>query len=463
MKTLKKIVSEDNFLSLSGNVVIAILGIGGFALLARSLSLEVFGEWVLFMAAGSFVEMFRFGITNTGLIRYLSGADDSSRVKLIGSNALISLGATIFVALILVACKLLFPEAIQNSGYTIFFTWYPLLAFLNLPWNIALVVLQADRKYKQILALKAINSGCFFLIILMHFSLLNLSLNQLVIGLIIVNAGTSIVSFILGWDGILLINKASAETNKTLLHFGKYTTFTLIGTNLLRSVDTLIISLSPLGSAAVALYSIPLKLTELQQIPLRSFVATAFPKMSKASLHNQINEVKSLFYTYSGALTYLFVAISLFTFVFAEFFVMLISGKQFLKTDPITGFNVVDIVRVFSIYGLLLPIDRMTGVGLDSINKPRINAIKVFVMVIANVIGDLVAIFIFKSLIFVAIASIIFTIIGIWMGMYFINQELSLSFKEIFRSGLKFYISVFNKLTHNRYDSCVKIENNFRS
>jgi O-antigen/teichoic acid export membrane protein len=167
----------------------------------------------------------------------------------------------------------------------------------------------------------------------------------------------------LGWDGILLINKASVETNKTLLHFGKYTTFTLIGTNLLRSVDTLIISLSPLGSAAVALYSIPLKLTELQQIPLRSFVATAFPKMSKASLHHQIDEVKSLFYTYSGALTYLFVGISLVTFVFAEFFVIVISGHQYLKTDPITGFNVVAIVRVFSVYGLLLPIDRMTGVG----------------------------------------------------------------------------------------------------
>jgi O-antigen/teichoic acid export membrane protein len=43
MKMLKKIVREDNFLSLAGNIVIAILGIGGFALLARSLSLDVFG------------------------------------------------------------------------------------------------------------------------------------------------------------------------------------------------------------------------------------------------------------------------------------------------------------------------------------------------------------------------------------------------------------------------------------
>jgi hypothetical protein len=46
----------------------------------------------------------------------------------------------------------------------------------------------------------------------------------------------------------------------------------------------------------------------------------------------------------------------------------------------------------------------MTGVGLDSINKPKINAIKVFIMLLANVIGDFIAIFIFKSLI-VAVAS----------------------------------------------------------
>jgi O-antigen/teichoic acid export membrane protein len=264
---------------------------------------------------------------------------------------------------------------------------------------------------------------------------------------------------ILGWDGTKFITKASSETNKTLLHFGKYTTFTIIGTNLLRSADTVIISLSPMGPAAVALYSIPLKLTELQQIPLRSFVATAFPKMSKASVHNKIDEVKDLFYTYSGALTYLLLLMSLCTFVFAEFFVLIISGEQYLKVDPITGFNVVDIVRVFSIYGLLLPIDRMTGIGLDSINKPNINAIKVFVMVTANIIGDFIAIFVFKSLMLVAVASIVFTLIGIWMGMYFLNKELTLSYKEIFSSGIRFYTTLFNKITNNRFTVSNKTKN----
>ena len=448
---LKKIVREDNFLSLTGNIVIAILGIGGFALLARSLSLDVFGEWVLFITGGSFVEMFRFGITNTGLIRFLSGADEESRTKLIGSNALIGLGATVLIAIILVFCYTFFNDAISNSGYNLFFKWYPLLAFLNLPWNNAMVVLQADRKYGKILIIKSINSGLLFLVISVNFFFMEMDLNQLVIALIIINAFTSFITIILGWDGTKLITKASSKTNRILLDFGKYTTFTLIGTNLLRSADTLIISLSPMGNTAVALYSIPLKLTELQQIPLRSFVATAFPKMSKASVQGNIKEVRDLFYTYSGALTYLFVIMSVFTFVFAEFLVLILSGDQYLVVDPITGFNVVDIVRVFSIYGLLLPIDRMTGIGLDSINKPNINAIKVFVMVAANLIGDFIAIFVFKSLIFVAVASILFTLIGIWMGMYFLNKELTLSYKEIFSSGIKFYKNLYNKVTNNRF------------
>jgi hypothetical protein len=54
----------------------------------------------------------------------LSGADGSYRTKLIGSNALISF-ATVIVALILIACKLLFPEAITNSGYNMFLPGIP--------------------------------------------------------------------------------------------------------------------------------------------------------------------------------------------------------------------------------------------------------------------------------------------------------------------------------------------------
>jgi len=444
----RKITSEANFLSFTGNLSISFFGFAGFALLARTFSTEVFGQWVLYISSGVFIEMFRFGITNTAIIRYLSGVSQEDRIKYIGSNGLIGLIATTFIAVILVTCQLLFPEPIKNAGYELFFTWYPLLAFINLPLNTALVIMQADQKFAKILQVKAINSGGFFLVLLLNYLLFEMTLIQLVWAQLLITLFTSFICIYNQWDGLRYIRKSTTQTNKVLLNFGKYTTFTLIGTNLLRSADTLIISLSPLGTAAVALYSIPMKLTELQQIPLRSFVATAFPKMSKASIQGKIEEVKSTFYTYSGAMTYLFIFISLITFLFADFFVLILGGSQYMGIDPVTGFNTANIVRIFSIYGLLLPIDRMTGVALDSINKPDKNLIKVGFMVITNVIGDLVAVFIFKSLIMVAIASISFTLLGVVIGFYFLNNELHLKQQKIFSYGFDFYKDILRKMKY---------------
>ncbi len=316
--------------------------------------------------------------------------------------------------------------------------------------NTAVVIMQADQKFGRIFFVRLLESGSFFLLLIINFLFLKLTLVQLVCAMIIINFLVSGVCMYKGWDGMRFIPKATKESNKTLLDFGKFTTFTLIGTNLLRSTDTFIISFSPLGTAAVALYSIPMKLTELQQIPLRSFAATAFPKMSKASINHKVQEVKELFYTYSGAMSYLFVFISIFVFIFADLFVLILGGKQYLGTDPVTGFNATTIVRIFTIYGLLLPIDRMTGVGLDSVNRPNKNFIKVLYMVIINLIGDLIAIFIFKSLTLVAVATILFTSIGIWVGFYFLNKELKLEFFQIFKFGITFYQSLLDKFKNRK-------------
>jgi O-antigen/teichoic acid export membrane protein len=441
-----KIIREANFLSLAGNLAIALFGFLSFALMARTFPVDKFGEWVLFIAGSTFIEMFRFGITNTGIIRYLSGVSEEDRNKYIGSNGLIGIVATTGIILILYTVYAAFPGPIRSAGYELFFAWYPILALINLPINTALVIMQADMHFGRIFVVRLINNGGFFLVILTNYLFFDMALTQLVWALLIVNLVTSVFCMLKGWDGLRQIGRATGKTNRILLDFGKYTTFTLIGTNLLRSADTFIISLSPLGTAAVALYSIPMKLTELQQIPLRSFAATAFPRMSKASMQGRIDEVKKYFYAYSGAMTYLFIAISVVTFLFADFFVMLVGGSQYLGIDPVTGFNTADIVRIFSVYGLLLPVDRMTGIGLDSINRPGKNFIKVMFMVIANIIGDLIAVFIFKSLAAVAVASIAFTIVGVWIGYRFLNQDLKLNHRYVFTEGIAFYKTMFIKI-----------------
>ncbi|MGA3014498.1 MAG: hypothetical protein ABSD71_10735, partial [Bacteroidales bacterium] len=317
-QTIKRITTEANFLSLAGNLCISLFGFTGFALLARSFPPEVFGRWVLYIASAGFVDMFRFGITTTAIIRFLSGSKDEQWEKLVGSFILIVLVATGGLAVIIWACHFAFPKPIEHTGYDLFFLWYPLFMFINIPFNTAQVILQAELKFDRILLINSMYSIGFFIVVLVNFLFIRMNLTGVVLAQLGVNFITSLVCLFNGWDGLKYVLKATRKTNKVLLNFGKYTTFTLIGTNLLRSADTLIISLSPMGTAAVALYSIPMKLVELQQLPLRSFVATAFPKMSKASLLGKVGEVKKLFYTYSGAMTYLFFIISLLTFVFAD-------------------------------------------------------------------------------------------------------------------------------------------------
>ena len=426
-----------------GNLTISFFGIVGFALLARSYQMEVFGEWVIFVSSAAFIEMFRFGIINTAIIRYLAGVEDEERTRFIGSNGLIGIIATISISSVLYIIHFGFYTAIHTSPYKLFFDWYPLLALINLPLNTALVIMQADLKFGKILLIRTLQSGGFFLVLVVNYFYFEFTLLQLVWAYVLIDAFTSLVCMSNGWTGLRFIPKADKTTISTLLNFSKYTTFTLIGTNLLRSADTFILSFSPLGAAAVALYSIPMKLTELQQIPLRSFAATAFPKMSKASIQGKIEEVKEIFYTYTGAMTILFLFISFFIFIFADFFVLILGGKHYIGTDPVTGFNAATIMRIFTIYGILLPLDRMTGIGLDSVNKPNINFIKVLYMVIANIIGDIIAIFIFKSLSLVAVATIFFTIIGCYIGFHYMDKEISLSFRKIFQRGIIFYKLIF--------------------
>ena len=462
---VKKIIKEKNFLSLTANMSVAVFGFLSFMLLTRSLEKNYFGEWVLFITASNFIEMLRFGITRTAIIRFLSGANTENRNKFIGSNWLISLYATILISLLLILVRIIFPVGISQSGFQLFFVWYPLLAFLNLPFNNAISILQADQRFDKILIIRLIQTALFFTFLIINYFYLHTTLFVILIVYLVIQFLTSLICITQGWDGIKHIKKANKKTNKTILDFGKYTTGTLIGSNLLKSSDTFILGLSTfLGTTGVALYSVPLKLTEIIEIPLRSFLATAYPKMSKYSIQGNLKEFKKTYYTYAGAITYLLIPILLISFLFAEDFVVLLGGKEYIHTA--------NIFKIFAVYGIFLPIDRFTGVALDSINKPKKNFYKVLWMSISNIFGDIFVIFflmktviilslitfiskgafVFTNLFFasaqfsfyfalegVAMVTIIMTIVGMLAGYHYLRNEMDIHFRYIFSEGLNFY------------------------
>jgi len=98
----------------------------------------------------------------------------------------------------------------------------------------------------------------------------------------------------------------------------------------------------------------------------------------------------------------------------------------------------------------------MTGIGLDSINQPRVNAIKVLLMLVANIAGDLIAIYVFESLVLVAVGSILFTVVGIYVGFRFLDQQIGLRFKNIFSQGWDFYKQLYNRFISKPIAAVVK-------
>lgn len=176
------------------------------------------------------------------------------------------------------------------------------------------------------------------------------------------------------------------------------------------------------------MYAIPLKLTEILGIPLRSFGMTAYPRMSKKFISGDLKGLRETFYGYAAVVTTLFVPIAVLCFIWAPELILFLGGEAYVAALS----ELVLVFRIFTAYTLLLPLDRFTGVLFDSINKPDLNLYKVLVMALLNIGLNCIAVFLFRSLIGVAIGTFVFTLVGILLGMRLLQPHVSLGYSEFF-------------------------------
>jgi O-antigen/teichoic acid export membrane protein len=371
------------------------------------------------------------------MVRFLSGATSQEEGKnIIGSGWVIGLIITLIIALILYIVYFLISKKLDESGFKLFFLWYPILSFIMMPYNYSICYLQAFRKFGPMIFLRIINMGSFVIFLIISYLFLSVEIWVVVIVHLACNGLASLSGIILGWSGLDSIRYAKKSWIKEQINFGKFSVGTLIGSNLLKSSDKIILGIM-MKSADVAFYFIPLKLIEIIEIPVRSFVQVALPRMSKASRQNDENEVRRVFYSYAGILSILIIPLLIVLFFFAEFLVILLGGQDYAAAAGI--------FRIFLIYALFLPLDRFSGVTLDSINKPKYNLIKVIMMTLANIIGDIAVIYYFESLEAVALITVFNVLIGIIIGYYFLKREILISlfkipvvgWKLIIKDGLK--------------------------
>jgi len=446
--TFRYLRNSANLFSFSGNLLFAAFSFVTFLIMVRFMSKEAFGQWLIYSTMAGLLDMLRVGLTGTAAIRLLSVANASNRNFIIASSYHLNVITTVAIAILFYASYPIVLAYFPHSYYLPVLKYYPLLALANLSFSQAITVAQGTVNFKQIIIIRLINGGFIMMGIGVYLVNYSADIQDIIIIHIIANLLTSLYTTFRNLDGIRYIKLCDIALLKKITSFGKYSTASFVGSNLLRSSDTLILSMSAaMGPEAIAIYAIPFKFVEFAEVPLRSFTAAAFPKFSSA-LHTSKTLFNHTLSLYTLFTTLLLLPVAFILGFFPEFFLALFGGNQFADSLPLQ----VNITYFVLIYVLLLPIDRYSGVALFAIDKPEINFMKIMFMLVTNVVIDLFAVFVFESLILMVAGTVFFTIPGILIGWYYICQEtgynlsaLKSGYREmlkIIKAGLKKTINV---------------------
>jgi O-antigen/teichoic acid export membrane protein len=423
---LSILLKNKHLQSLAGNLLPALLGLVSFMLLARGLSKSDFGSWALYLSTFTLLEMIKSGGVQTALVMQISGKTEQEKNTTIGAAwKLISL-LSLAAALLLLSISF-FTNADWNAGLIAFLYVYPLVGFITIPFNLSQAILQSEHRFDRLLLLRFVTSTGLLIIAGAVFWY-HLSLLQVIVCHALLQLVCCVFLLVSGWVRLHTIKLAPWHCVKDLFHLGKYSFGTLAATNMLKSADTFLIG-AFMGPAAVGLYSVPLRLVEVLEIPLRSAVGTAFPRFSALYNIGEKQELRTIFYQYAGVVSWLFVPLLAGCFVLSDSLVVWLGGESYAASAGV--------FRVFLCYGLFLPLDRFTGVLLDALQKPSLNLKKVLVMASFNIVGDVAALYFLQDLRAVACVSVCNAILGIVLGFTLSRRFIYVRISETMVRGWK--------------------------
>ena len=420
-------LKNKHFLSLSGNLIIQVVNTIYFALLFRYMKVEALGALVFFNSIIGLLDALRSGFVNTAFVRAYSGATPSRAAEVMGSTWMSSLLLTLaVVAINLIALLVLGTQ--KNEELNLILKWSGLTLLLLLPSFVAMCVLQAEQRFDRLLYIRALPLGLSVVGLLVLVLLHIVELNYVIYINLIAAAITSILALAIGWSRVGDFWCQTAACVKELAHFGKYSVGSQIGSTLLRNSDTFIINFM-LGAAPLAIYNLAQRFMIIVELLVGSSLATAVPALASAYNKNNKQELAKILTKYVGLLTWILIPIIVGTILLADIPVYLLGGSQYVGTQA------ANLLRLFMATAILFPIDRFTGITLDVINKPKLNLVKVFIMLTVNIAGDFIGIKMFDSIYGVAIANFPTVISGFVFGYLHLKKRLSLSIIDIMRIG----------------------------
>ncbi|PMB36886.1 hypothetical protein CEN47_08175, partial [Fischerella thermalis CCMEE 5319] len=426
MKNLwTQLYRSNKFMSLMGNGSAALLGLLSFALLARSLERDELGIWVFFMTVFTLFDMIRSGLLSNALIKRIGESDtDDEKHAYTGAAWRFGLWLSAGISLPISLFFILFPSGFSEELVFVG-KWFWLISIISHPNSISIWLLNAYNRFDRLFWARSISQFVYFLGCLFNF-LYGIGLELIVWSYIGGWLAAGVFTALNGWNGIQYFFKGSKEHIRSLYDFGKYSMGTLLGSNLLKSTDTFLLMFF-MGPAPVARYNVPERLLGLLDIPIRSLVSTAYPKLISVRKHMGEEHFLKEYEVQTGLLFLLVLPIALVTLMFSDQLVVILAGRDYMDASIL--------LKIFAIYTALIPLDRLSGIALEVFDLQKQNFYKVMLMALVNVLGDVVAIKVFKSVTGVALVSIFTYGSGILFGYYFLGNKIKFRPLSMLYSG----------------------------
>ncbi len=385
------------------------------SVLLRVLSIHDMGVWGFFFTMLLLGDTLRSGFLATTVVKFYSGASEERKNQVAGSAWFIAISITVILFLINIPAYFV-SFYIENESLTLFLKFFGLNYLLSLPFFVANCLLQAKQRYDRLLILNLSNQGSFFVFILLLILFGKIHIHTVIYAYLTANILSSFIALVMGWSGLRKLRYKTRKVTREMFDFGKFTVGTTISASLLTTADSFIINFF-MGPALLAIYSAGTKLTQIIEIPMRSFVYTAMPTLAEKYNLGRKSELITVMKRYIGVFTIAIFPVIILIFIFADYAILILGGGKYVQTEA------PNILRICMIIAMLYPAERFFALTLDIIHKPKINFIKVIVMFFVVVITDLLAIHYTDSIYGVAAASFFTTLTGLLIAYFALNTH----------------------------------------
>lgn len=421
---------KSGFINVLQNFASVVFGFGSLALLVRSLSISDYGIWTLYMTTITILNIFRDGLIKNALIKFLSGATEEDKPKIMTAAFTINIIITVVVVVLNLSLGGILAKLLNSPELVNLFYLFNIVYVLNGILTQYNCIEQAHFKFKGVFVSNTVFQAIYFAYIFYCFVFeVKISLHHLIIVQIIGSVVSMLIAYMYAKPYLSFAFGFFKYWMIKLFNYGKYAFGTSISSILSGSVDQMMLS-GIINPAASGVFNVAVKIVNLIDIPTSAVANIVFPQSAKRMETEGKDSIKYLYEKSVGTILAIMIPGLVFIYIFPDFVLYIVAGEKYT--------NAASILRITLLYTILIPFGRQFGTILDSIGKTKTTFYIVVVTASINLILNYF--FILKmGIIGAAYATLISNIIGFAIAQYILRKELGVKFYHTFVYAYRFY------------------------